>query len=384
MATLQEHPTRSAKPASAPLLTRVGRALRKESGMLIIFVLLGLFPFIFGVLSGEGAQSGPARFWQGQLIAFFIMGVYAMSYDLLFGYTGILSFGQAAFFGVGAYTMALFFKHAAPAIASQYQVFLPGGVNITDAVLMIMAVLLVMVVGVLMGLLFSAVSLRVRGVYYTMITLAMAEAFYILSKTTDLIQWTGADEGLHGVDFPAWINPTQNRLLFYYVAFVFLLLSFLFLRRIVSSPTGRVFIALRENENRVRRIGYNPSVYRGLAFVISALAASLAGALYSIWNIGATPSMVSTTTTVNALIMVIMGGMGTLSGPILGAGLMQVLGQFLYQWFGQRWPLVFGLFFIALVMFLPYGIIGTLRQRSSSAGRGWKQLVGMVSGKKEE
>lgn len=384
MATAEERPTSSTSTTPAKVSSGPGALFRKQGLLIGVFALLAIFPFVFGAITGGGAESGPARFWQGQLIAFFIMAVYAMSYDLLFGYTGILSFGQAAFFGVGAYTMALFFKHAAPAISSQYQVFLPGGVNITDTVLMIMAVLLVIIMGILMGLLFSAVSLRLRGVYYTMITLAIADAFFILSKATDFLKWTGADEGLHGVDYPVWINPTQERLRFYYMALIFMVLMFFFLRRVVSSPTGRVFIALRENESRVRMIGHNPSIYRGMAFVISSITAGLAGAMFSIWNLGATPSMTSAVTTVNALIMVIMGGVGTLTGPILGAGLMQLFGQFLYQWFGARWPLVFGLIFIALVIFLPYGIVGTFRVHGAQAQRGWKQLLNTLNPKTKE
>jgi branched-chain amino acid transport system permease protein len=299
------------------------------------------------------------------------MAVYAMSYDLLLGYTGILSFGHAAFFGTGAYTMALFLEHALPSIAGRYQVFLPGGANITEPLLFFVAILLVIAVTALVGLLFSAVSLRVRGAYFAMITLAIADAFYILSKATDFVKWTGADEGLHGIPVPLWLNPTQHRLRFYFVALIFLLVMFFFLRRVVNSPTGRVFVAVRENESRTRMIGYNPGTYRTLAFVIAAISAGLAGALFSLWNMGATPTMTSALTTINALIMVILGGIGTLVGAILGAGLMQILGQFLYEWFGARWPLVFGLLFIALVLFLPYGIVGTYRLRSASWKTGW-------------
>jgi branched-chain amino acid transport system permease protein len=188
---------------------------------------------------------------------------------------------------------------------------------------------------------------------------------------TDFVKWTGADEGLHGIPVPLWLNPTQHRLRFYFVALIFLLVMFFFLRRVVNSPTGRVFVAVRENESRTRMIGYNPGTYRTLAFVIAAISAGLAGALFSLWNMGATPTMTSALTTINALIMVILGGIGTLVGAILGAGLMQILGQFLYEWFGARWPLVFGLLFIALVLFLPYGIVGTYRLRSASWKTGW-------------
>jgi branched-chain amino acid transport system permease protein len=354
--------------------------LRSEWLGLVVILLLVLFPFLFGWFTGTSVQDGPSKFWQGQLITFFIMAVYAMSYDLLIGYTGILSFGHAAFFGGGAYAMGLFLTHAGPKIIGSYKITI-GSADITEVLVLIAAILLVVIVVSLLGLLFSVVSARIKGVYFAMISLAMADAIHILSKATDFGKWTGADEGLHGVPVPLWINPTQHRLLFYFVALAFCVIMYLIARRLVDSPTGRVFVALRENESRVRMIGYNPVTYRTLAFVIAAVIAGLAGALFSLWNMGATPTMTSAVTTINALIMTILGGIGTLIGPILGAGLMQIVGQFFYQWFGARWPLVFGLIFIALVLFLPYGVIGTYRLKRLEWKHGWQRLWGLVTSK---
>lgn len=347
---------------------------RQNSAVIVVLILLLLFPFIMSMVTGQPANEGKPKFWEGQFINFFIMAVYTMSYDLLMGYTGILSFGHAAFFGAGAYTMALWLTHVAPLVTSKYRMTLPGGGDITETILFVIAVLLVIFVAVLMGLFFSGASLRVKGVYFAMITLAIAEAFHILSKATDFVKWTGADEGLHGVPVPMWINPTQHRLKFYYIALFFMVFMYLFLKRVTESTTGRVFMALRDNENRLRMIGFNPATYRSMAFVISSIAAGLAGAMFSLWNMSATPTMTSAVTTINALIMTILGGVGTLIGPILGAGLMQIFSQFFYQWFGARWPLVFGLIFIALVIFLPYGIVGTYRLRKADMKKGWKQF----------
>lgn len=357
------------------------QGLKGETFGIIVVVLFILFPFLFAWTTGTSVIDGPSKFWQGQLIAFFIMAIYAMSYDLLVGYTGILSFGHAAFFGGGAYTLGLFLKYFGAQMTASYRVTV-GEVNITEILLLILGIVLVILVSILLGLLFSAVSARVKGVYFAMISLAMADALYILTKSTDLGKWTGADEGLHGVPVPVWINPTQHRLLFYFVALTFCVIMYLIARRVVDSPTGRVFVALRENESRVRMIGYNPLTYRTLSFVISAVIAGLAGGLYCLWNMGATPSMIGVTTTINALIMVILGGIGTLTGPLIGAGLMQIMGQFFYQWFGARWPLVFGLIFIALVVFLPYGIIGTFRLRKEAFKQGWRRLIDLATGKK--
>lgn len=358
--------------APAPLVW-----LRQHGGAVAVIAGLILFPYIFALLSGIPVGQGAAKFWQGQLIVMFIMAVYAMSYDLLLGYTGILSFGHAAFFGGGAYAMALFLTHVAPKVTGDYRIMV-GSVNITDFLMVACGFLLALVVAVLLGLLFSAVSSRVKGAYFAMITLAMAQALYILSKATDFVKWTGADEGLHGVPVPAWLNPTQFRLRFYFVALAFMLIMYFVTHRIVNSPTGRVFVAIRENESRVRMIGYNPAVYRSIAFTTAAVIAGLAGALYALWTMSATPTMTALNLTINALIMSMLGGMGTLIGPMLGAGLMEFLGHFFYQWFGARWPLVFGVLFILLVLFLPYGIVGTWQLRRLEVQQGWKRLLRLL------
>jgi len=347
-----------------PQKTRTNGFIR-ERGFLIAAVLLVLAPFIINLFTGSGLNQGVTKYWEGQLIIFFILAVVAMSYDLLIGYSGILSFGHAAFFGGGAYTMALLLTHWGPDFAARYQVSLPGGQNITTVFIFITALLASAVVSLLIGLLFSATSVRLKGAYFAMLTLALAEALHILSKATDFVKWTGADEGLHGVPVPAWLNPTQFRLRFYFVALAFMIIAYLIMRRFTNSPTGRAIVAIRENESRMRMIGYNPATYRTITFLVSALFAGLAGAMYSLWNMSATPSMTSAVLTINALIMVILGGMGTLIGPVLGAGLMQVFGLVLYDWFGARWPLVFGIIFILIVLFVPYGIIGTYRARKN-------------------
>jgi branched-chain amino acid transport system permease protein len=351
------------------------KSIKSTSGLkvlfkndLIFFIFIAImvaFPFVINLITGTGLNEGITKFWQGQLITFFIMAVFAMSYDLLIGFGGILSFGHAASFGGGAYTVALLLKHWAPNIFSNYRITI-GSINITEVTVLLIIFLVVILVSVLIGLLFSATSIRLKGAYFAMLTLALGSAIHILSKATDFHKWTGADEGLHGVPLPVWLNPTQNRLTVYFISLGFLLLCYLVMKRMVNSPTGRVIVANRENEERMRMIGYNPVVYRTIAFLSASIFAGLAGALYAIWNMSATPTMTSAVTTINALIMTILGGMGTLVGPIIGAGIMQIISQFFYTWFGARWPLVFGILFVLIVMFLPYGIIGTWRLKRYS------------------
>lgn len=351
------------------------KTIRRKSGFSILFeneipffvfiAVMIAFPFVLNLITGTGLNEGSTKFWQGQLISFFILAVFAMSYDLLIGFGGILSFGHAASFGGGAYAFALLMKHWAPNILRNYRITV-GPIDITEASVLLVVFLVVLLVSVLIGLLFSATSIRLKGAYFAMLTLAIGSALHILSKATDFHKWTGADEGLHGVPVPIWINPTQNRLTVYFISLGFLLLCYLVMKRMVNSPTGRVIIANRENESRMRMIGYNPVVYRTVAFLAASIFAGFAGALYSIWNTSATPTMTSAVTTINALIMTILGGMGTLIGPIIGAGIMQIISQFFYTWFGARWPLVFGILFVLIVMFLPYGIIGTWRLKKYS------------------
>jgi branched-chain amino acid transport system permease protein len=362
---------------------RFGRRLKKDVALLVALGVFLVFPFVFAWVTGGSPTEGPSKFWQSQLITFFILAVYAMSYDLLIGYSGILSFGHAAFFGGGAYAMAIFYKHVVPGWLENGTLHLQiGSLDLTQVLIFLVALLIVAVVVILLGLLFTAVSVRVKGVYFAMITLAMANAIYILSKATDFIKWTGADEGLHGVPFPDWMNPNTHRLAFYFLTLAFLAIMYLVMRRVVNSPTGRVMVAIRDNEDRVSMIGYNPAVYRSAAFMISGLVAGLAGAMNAVWNLGATPGMTSAVTTINALIVTILGGMGTLIGPILGAGIMQLIGQFFYGWFGPRWPLVFGILFVVLVIFLPYGVVGTYRARRSNIQAGWKRFVNLLKVKK--
>ncbi|MBW6464870.1 MAG: branched-chain amino acid ABC transporter permease, partial [Brevefilum sp.] len=280
----------------------------KGEGVLLGFlVVLILFPFVMNLITGTGLNEGVTKFWQGQLIIFFIMAVFAMSYDLLMGFSGILSFGHAASFGGGAYAFGLLMKHVVPPIIRNYRVVI-GSVNITDAIVLLVVFLVVILVSILIGLLFAASSIRLKGAYFAMLTLALGSAMHILVKATDFHQWTGADEGLHGVPVPLWLNPTQNRLTVYFISLAFLIICYLLMKRMVNSPTGRVIIANRENEDRMRMIGYNPVTYRTIAFVSSSIFAGLAGALYSIWNTSATPTMVSAVMTINALIMTILGG----------------------------------------------------------------------------
>ncbi len=326
----------------------------------VVLAAMLAFPFVLALLTGQPVTAGTPKFWQGMLTQVFILAVYAMSYDLLMGYTGILSFGHAMFFGAGAYATGILLKHAGWSLGP--------------------VVLTVIGVAVVQSILVGVISLRVRGVYLAMATLAFAQMFFILAQATDLRDITGAEDGLHGIHVPVWMNPTDQRLTFYFLALAFCVIMYLIARRVVDSPPGRVMVAIRENEARAQMIGYNTFVYKLLAVTLSGVMAALAGLMNALWNLNATPDVLSVETTINALLMTIIGGVGTLSGPMLGAAVLQLLGYWLNDAFGPRWPLIIGVVYVLLVLFLPYGIVGTWQMRRNDIRAGWRRLIGLVKG----
>ncbi len=202
-------------------------------GALVVGVLAA-FPFALSALTGEPVDAGAPKFWQFLLAQVFIWAVFAMSYDLLMGYTGILSFGHAMFFGTGAYVTGILLVHASWPL---WQVLIA-----------------VLVVSVLQSLLIGLVSLRVKGVYLTMVTLAFAQMFFILAEATDFRQWTGAEDGLHSIPVPEWMSPTDQRLRFYYIALAFGIAPFA-LATLLKSALGAAMVAALWKMAAGRRAG---------------------------------------------------------------------------------------------------------------------------------
>jgi branched-chain amino acid transport system permease protein len=318
---------------------------------LLIFLALAGLPFAFAEQT--------TRFWQGVLIQIYILAVYALSYDLLMGYTGMISFGHALFLGGGAYTTAILLRMEQPPT-------LP------------LVVLAVIVTGLTLGALVGALSLRLSGVYFSMITLALAEIAFILFRADDpkLKPITGGELGLQGVQVPAMLDPTAFRLRFYFLALGFMAVLYFAARRIVNSPTGRVFVAIRENERRALALGYNTFIYKLLATMLSAMIAALAGMMLVLYDKSATFELLSVNLTIQALLMTIIGGIGTLVGPMLGAATIRLLEQWLEGgWLHSVLPtwlrtdLLFGLIYISLVLFFPAGIMGAFNRLRGRASR---------------
>jgi len=316
---------------------------------------LVLFPFFMQAITGQPVDAGSPKFWQGLMAQVFILAVYAVSYDLLMGYTGILSFGHAMFFGTGAYVTAMFLKNI--------------GWDFGWVILMVIGVAIVQ------GLILGVLSLRVRGVYLTMVTLAIAEIFFIMVKAPDFTKYTGAEDGITDIPIPDWMSPTDQRLRFYYITLGFAVVMYLVARRVVSSPVGKAMVAIRENEARAQMIGYNTFVYKLIALTISGVLAGLAGLMYAIWNSNANPSVLGAGFTVNALLMTIIGGAGTLIGPMIGAGVYELLRYLLDTNFGESALLIFGIVFILIVIFFPYGLVGTWQLRRGAWRKVWAERL---------
>ncbi|MGQ9531883.1 MAG: branched-chain amino acid ABC transporter permease [Desulfotomaculales bacterium] len=269
----------------------------------------------------------------------FIFGIFAMSYNLLLGYTGIVSFGHALFFGSGAYLMGLLLKNFGPGLPTVLAGF---------AAVALFALVVSLIIGVL--------SLRVRDVYFAMLTLAFGELFFIAALKLRSI--TGGEDG-----FSFSVPPVlQDRILYYYmVLFVFVVVSW-FLGTFVSSPAGAVLQAIRENEQRAAALGYDVFRYKLLSTVVAGILAGLAGTLYGLQQRFVSASVLALEKTIDALMMTVIGGSGTLFGPVVGAALV----SFAQEWFTrlsrayavfERWLILFGLIYVLIVLFFPGGIL---------------------------
>jgi branched-chain amino acid transport system permease protein len=301
------------------------------------------------------------------------------SFDLLLGYTGIVSFAHTMFFGIGAYGIAIATTRIGPTWGA-LGVGLAGGLAVS--------LVLALVIGLF--------SLRVRAIFFAMITLAVASAF--LTLASQLSDITGGEDGLT-FKVPEWLSPSfelmeepflgvmlDGRLLCYYLLFVCALVLLLTLLRIVNSPFGRVLQAIRENEFRAEAIGYRVVVYRTISSVLSALFACLAGAMLALWlRYNGPDTSMSFEIMMDVLLIVVIGGMGTIYGAAIGAALFMVAQGYLQDllklgsevavglpWLSallspDRWLLWLGVLFVLSVYYFPTGLVGRLRASAASA-----------------
>lgn len=341
--------------------------LTKDRGILIFFAVMLLAPFLIGLFEGStplmiwGNQGSLSKFIEGLGIEIFILALFALSFDLLFGITGLLSFGHAMFFAVAAYLTGIALKTLAMPF---------WGV-----------VLLVLLAAIVQALLFSLVLPRVKGITFTLVSLGLASVFHIIVMSSDMINLTGADVGLQGVPVPAFISPVTERLRFYVIALTLLVVTYLFYRRFVASPTGRVCVAIRENEDRAKMLGYNTTIFKVVVMIISSLTAATAGMLHALYQPSISPSIADLGFTVTGLLIVLIGGVGTLSGAIVGAFAFRLLDFTLRRFMGESASFITGAIYVIFVLFVPYGIVGTMRMRQLRTKPGWQRLLGMVKPK---
>jgi branched-chain amino acid transport system permease protein len=339
--------------------------------LLLIVVALALTPFIF---PGTKALNVAAK-----IIVFIVL---AASFDLLLGYTGIVSFAHTMFFGIGAYGIAI----ASTRLGAGW-----SSVAIGTTAALALSVLLSLAIGLF--------SLRVRAIFFAMITLAVASAF--LTLASQLSEFTGGEDGLtfkvpqalqpgtSYLDQPFLGASIDGRFAAYYLIFFVALFLVLALLRIVNSPFGRVLQAIRENDFRAEAIGYRTVVYRTLASVISALFATLAGVLLALWlRYNGPDTTLSFEIMLDVLLIVVIGGMGTIYGAIVGSVLLVLAQNYLQDLMKvgaaavegtpivsqlvapDRWLLWLGLLFVLSVYYFPSGVVGRLRaMRAASRDR---------------
>ena len=324
------------------------RSLKQNWAYLLAVTALVLFPFIVQWLTGDSATArrGESVYWQGILIEVFILAVLAMSYNLIFGFTGVISLGHALFFGVGGYSLAIFMERLSDGAAWG----------------LVAGILVGLVLAAILGLIVGLVSLRLRGVYFALFTLAVAEMFFIYFSR---FAYTNAEDGFSLGAIPTWIDPTRARLNYYYLTLVLMVLTFIVVRRLISSPVGAVLLAVRENEERAQAIGYNTLNYKLFAITISSVLASVAGMLHVLFNKKVGPEVLGLNFTVDPLLSTIIGGAGTFIGPVLGTAGIHLSERMLRDvsidavLLTVNWNVIIGVTFIVVVILLPRGIVGT-------------------------
>jgi branched-chain amino acid transport system permease protein len=303
------------------------------TGFSIILVLLIVAPLVL------------PEFWRRFLTEILIWGLLAMSSDLLIGYTGLVSFGHSAFFGLGMYGAAAALLTVRP--PSLWLALVYG-----------------LIAAALVAGFVAYFSTRLRDIYFAITTLIFSQIFYVVIFT-----WTEVTGGENGLTFsrPALAIPglfsvpfTTETLHWFVLAVV--TLSYLALRRITQSPFGMVLQSIRENEARTRAVGYPIERYKMVAVMLSGLFAGLAGVLYAVQNRFAAPDFVFFLVSGEVVIFNVIGGIGTLVGPIVGAAFFLLLREGLSRFFTEYYLIPVGLMFIAMVIFMPQGLLGFARR----------------------
>ncbi len=274
---------------------------------------------------------------QSMMSKVLIFAIFAMSLDLIWGYTGLFSLGHAAFFGVGGYTTGI--------LITRYGV---DSFWLTAPLSILMAALVAAI--------FAVIALRVSGLHFLMVTFALGQLLF--SVAWQWFHMTGGAFGLKGIPLPNLGIPgfTWDDTSWYYFVFLVFIICYFLLYRIVNSPFGHALQGIREGEPRMRALGYNTWLYKYVAFIIAGLFAGVGGVLFAHWNMLISPRHLGIVTSALGLFYVIIGGAGTLFGPVIGAAVVILLEFYSSLYTPERWPLILGALFVIIVMFLRGGI----------------------------
>jgi branched-chain amino acid transport system permease protein len=312
--------------------------LHKYGLTLVIGLLLLTMPYWLGPLGGYTELGSRVL----------VLGLAAMSLNFLLGFTGVLSFGHAAYFGLGAYGVGMTLKYLAPSTP--------------------LGILVGVVTGALAAALIGALIVKLRGVYFAMVTIAFGQVFFFIAFRWNAV--TGGDDGLTGWTRQALnlgvgrIDILGNDKAFYYLVLVLFAAAVGIMALLLRSPFGRTLIAIRENERRARFLGIPVEQHIWLSFVISCLFVALAGTLYALLNNFTDPRALRWDQSGNFVIMAVLGGMRSFWGPLIGAAIFVVLQDYVSS-HTENWMSFIGLFFVLVVLFFPRGVLGIIRRKAT-------------------
>ena len=307
---------------------------RKRAGDVIVWVLLLTMPYWLQWIGGYTSLGSRVL----------VMGLAAMSLNFLLGFTGVLSFGHAAYFGLGAYGVGMTIKYLIPSTP--------------------LGILVGVVAGTLAACIIGALIVKLRGVYFAMVTIAFGQVFYFIAFRWNSV--TGGDDGLSGwrrmpinLGFRT-LDILGNDKALYYMVLLCFAVAVAVMAALLRSPFGRTLLAIRENERRARFLGIPVERHIWVSFVISCMFASLAGTLYALVNNFADPHDLHWTQSGDFVIMAVLGGMRSLWGPLVGAAIFVLVQDYISSR-TENWMSFIGLLFILVVLFFPRGVLGIRR-----------------------
>ena len=313
--------------------------LDKQTANILIWLVLLTMPYWLGAVGGYTELASRVL----------VLALAAMALNFLLGFTGVLSFGHAAYFGLGAYGVGMTIKYLVPST--------PLGILVGVAA------------GTLAAALIGALIVKLRGVYFAMVTIAFGQVFFFIAFRWNAV--TGGDDGLTGWKRQALdlglsrIDILGNDKAFYYVVLACFAVAVGIMALLLRSPFGRTLLAIRENERRARFLGIPVEQHLWLSFVISCLFVALARTLYALLNNFTDPRALRWDQSGNFVIMAVLGGMRSFWGPLVGAAIFVLLQDYVSS-HTENWMSFVGLFFVLVVLFFPRGVLGMIRRKVTS------------------